>query len=354
MTERSIGTPLPLLDNGGADWAGEVTIFLPPLCRGKGRSMRRGVTVLFSVVLASGVAAALLVVALVAQTRPAEAAFPGINGRIAFSSDRGHISENDIYTMSFTGESVRRLTSDPIGSSSPAFSPNGKKIAYVGSAGRRTNIYVMDADGSNKRLVTDESKIPGDGKSDFDPSFSPSGRKIVFSRGEGYRAYSLYKINVDGSDFAPVYEGQRLSENPAWSPDGTKIALNYGPNGIATVSPDGTGYDRIGSGYDPDWSPDGTRLTFALDEGSGVEAEIYTMKEDGTERTQLTHPDRPFPLNRTSAGGPVFSPGGGKIAFHDGRDGDGEIFIIDADGTNEKKLTQNQAADFVPAWQPVQ
>jgi len=315
--------------------------------------MRKSVAILTLMVLAGGVSATLLV-ALVAQQKPAEAAFPGINGRIAFYSDRGNTAEGDVFTMSFTGENFRRLTSDPIGGSSPAFSPNGKKIAYVGSAGRRTNIYVMDADGSNKRLVTDERKLPSDGKSDFDPSFSPSGRKIVFSRGEGYRAYSLYKINVDGSDFAPVYEGQRVSENPAWSPDGTKIAFNYGPNGIATVSPEGTGYERIGSGYDPDWSPDGTRLTFALDEGSGVEAEIYTMKENGTEVTQLTHPDRPFPLNRTSAGGPVFSPGGGKIAFHDGRDGDGEIFMINADGTDEKKLTQNRAADFGPAWQPVQ
>src|SRR5215217_523580 len=160
--------------------------------------MRRGVAVLFSAVLASGVGAALLL-ALVAHPEPAEAAFPGINGRIAFSSLRAGADKSSIFTMSFTGNSVRRLTSEAVGGGAPAFSPDGKKIAYVVSRSRgRTDIYTMNTDGSAKRLLTDETKIPGDGRSDYDPAFSPNGRKVVFSRGRGYADYSLYKINVDG------------------------------------------------------------------------------------------------------------------------------------------------------------
>ena len=94
--------------------------------------MRRGIALSW-VVLAGEVAAALLV-AFVAQTRPAGAAFPGKNGRIAFVSNRPGSNFYDIYKMSFTGTNVRPLTSDPGEEESPAFSPDGKQTAYEGPA----------------------------------------------------------------------------------------------------------------------------------------------------------------------------------------------------------------------------
>jgi Tol biopolymer transport system component len=304
------------------------------------------------------IAAAMTVACSVAlfavSEEKAQAAFPGKNGRIAFSSDRGAGTERSIYTMDFGGKNVKRLTSDPVEGFSPVWAPGGKRIAYVVSRRiGRTNIYVMDADGSNKRLLTDETKIPGDGLNDYDPAFSPNGRTIVFARGRGYRDFDLYKVNVDGSGLTPVFEDARAADGPAWSPDGTKIAFHYSANRIATVKPNGTGLDTIGRGFNPDWSPDGTQLTFALDEGEAVESEIYKMNADGREVTQLTNPKR-VPDPPIGAGGPVYSPGGGKITFYDGREGDAEIYKMNADGTEEVKLTQNGDSDQGPTWQPVQ
>lgn len=309
--------------------------------------------------LLASVAAALLLagtMALVTTENSARAAFPGINGRIAFASTRGDSLDYNVFTMSFTGDNVRRLTSDPVGGFEPAYSPDGKKIAYVGSPDRQTDIYVMNADGSHKRLLTDEAAIPGDALKDRNPAFSPGGRTIVFARGRGDFDYDLYKINVDGSNLAPVFRSPKRDEQPAWSPDGKRIAFRYG-NRIATVRPDGNALEVFGSGYEPDWSPDGTQLTFAMDPpGSEVLAEVYKMNADGTEVTQLTNPDRSAQTYEVGAGSPVFSPGGGKIAFFDGRDGDLEIFMMNADGTREIQLTHNKYPvwDVEPAWQPVQ
>ncbi len=306
---------------------------------------------LAALLLAAALAVAVLT-ALLWQPQPAEAAFPGINGRIAFSSDRGDSVGYNIFTMSFKGENVRRLTSDPIGGSSPAWSPDGKRIAFVGYRGPRSDIYVMNADGSNKRLLTDEAVIEGYAQYDADPAFSPDGRTIVFSRGPYPTEYNLYKVNVDGSDFGPVFQSERVSSRPSWSPDAERIAFNYGPHSIRTVRPDGGGLTAVGPGREPDWSPGGDQLAFVLDEGVG-ESEIYKMDADGTDVVQLTRPQR-LPERYIGAWSPAFSPGGGKIVFSDGRDGDSEIFMINADGTNEIKLTQNRAHDGTPSWQPVQ
>jgi Tol biopolymer transport system component len=313
---------------------------------------------LAALLLAAALAAAVLT-ALLWQPEPAEAAFPGKNGRIAFVSSRG--GSTNIYTMGFASKNVKPLTSGDLGGSSPAFSPDGKKIAYVGFdyTGKRRDIYVMGADGSNKRLITDERKIPGDALNDFDPAFSPSGRQIVFSRGRGFSEFNndLYKINVDGTNLRPVFETKRTADQPSWSPDGTKIAFHFSGNRIATVSPNGGNFVSLGHGSSPDWSPDGTQLTFQLDEGRGASLEIYKMKEDGSGVTQLTSPDRTqdrYP----GAHSPAFSPGGGKILYGDGRDGDQEIYMMNADGTNDIKLTNNKASgtnaasDTEAVWQP--
>lgn len=314
-------------------------------------------TLYLPLMITTTVAVACAVALLAVSERKAEAAFPGENGRIAFSSDRGAGLEPNIFTMSFEGTNVKRLTSSPVADFSPAFSPDGKKIAFVSDREGPhliTDIYVMNADGSNKRLVTDETKIPGDRMNDFDPAFSPSGRQVVFSRGRGYSEFNndLYKINVDGTNLTPLFETKRTAYQPSWSPDGMKIAFRFSANRIATVSRDGGNFVGLGSGYSPDWSPDGTQLTFVLDEGSGVESEIYKMNKDGSGVTQLTSPDR-APDRYIGAGGPSFSPGGGRIAFYDGRDGDGEIYTMNADGTNEIKLTHNKVGDYDPAWQPL-
>ncbi len=251
--------------------------------------------------------------------------------------------------------------------SDPAWSADGRKIAYSGG-GRRAldsysaDLFVMDADGSDKTRITRESEIPGASTADdSQPSFSPSGRKIVFVRNgplpEGYSSNNdIYKIGTDGNGLTrlvdiPSYE-YRSGGHPAWSPEGTRIAFFSGIEGdysIETVRPDGTGRKPVTTGYAPNWSPDGSRMAFHRSP-DGSESQIHAANADGTAENQLT-------TNEAAAydSEPVYSPGGGKIVFSSDRDGDYDLYIMNADGSGEpRQLTNSPGDDRSPDWQQVQ
>jgi Tol biopolymer transport system component len=211
-------------------------------------------------------------VAVLALSEKAQAAFPGKNGRIAFDAyatpDRGH-SPTQIFTINPDGTGERQLThSSSVGNYSPSYSPDGTKIAWA----RKGDIWVMDADGTDKHRLTSTPAF------DSDPAFSPDGRKLAFARGfssDAHGADIYIKKHKDGR-VRRVTGGSKHHElYPVFSPDGSRIAflrqkfVNFDyiiGEEIATVRPDGTGLKvltplRLTPGR-PDWSPDGRKLVF--------------------------------------------------------------------------------------------
>ena len=173
--------------------------------------------------------------------------------RIAFASDRA--GNREIYVMNADGAEPVRLTNNAARDYSPAYSPNGQRIAFVSERDGNAEIYVMDVDGTNALRLTNDS-LP-----DMDPAFSPDGRQIAFSR----NGVGIYLMNADGSAETRLTNSGSDAQ-PAWSPDGKAIALLRDGTTIWLMNADGSQtrqfLDWNYSRANPDWSPDGRSIAF--------------------------------------------------------------------------------------------
>lgn len=295
---------------------------------------------------------------------PVQAAFPGFNGKIAF--ERG--STPDIWVMDPSGANPQNLTNSPSAiDADPAFSADGTKIVFDTNRNGSREIYVMNADGTGQTRLTTSST----GKGDFNPSFSPDGSKIVFaSLRDGN--LEIYLMNADGTAQSRLTTHPRVDTTPVFSPDGTKITFNSDRDPdpmsvkasdfeIYTMNADGTGLTQItnnsvvpkcgvsGSNcrFDgaqdlkPDYSPDGSQIAFFSDRD--LNPEIYVMNANGTGQTRLTTDAADDLL-------PSFSPDGTKITYTSDRDGDLEVFVMNANGSAQAQVTANTARDARPNW----
>ena len=279
----------------------------------------------------------------------------------------------EVYAMDANGSGPRNLTQNPANDVRPAWSPDGRSIAFVSSRSpssrckpgpgrcwrdydRQSEIYVMNADGSRKRNLT------RDRASDDLPTWSPDGRRIAFLHGRGRGRGQLYVVNADGSglrNLGRIAGPALFASQLVWSPDGRTIYF-----GRYLVSTDGSGARKLP--YIPliaVWSPDGRQIAFvnnvryrapgAWAARSKDDSEIYVMNADGSGTRRLTH-------NVGYDGEPAWSPDGRKIAFQSKRravrgvvgGSNGEIYVMNADGSGKRNLTRNPAQDGSPSWSP--
>ncbi len=208
-----------------------------------------------------------------------------------------------IWVMNADGTNRIQLTVTGVGGKGwPVWSPDGSKIAYLfdGNGFEPPSINVMNADGSNERLLT------------FTDSFkridwSPNGDRIAFSALGGPGCEYIYVINADGTGQPAIVNSKLCGSNvhPKWSPDGSKIAfttygdLNFGSAVICTMNADGSdtacnAEDFTRDNYYPSWSPDGSRLTFSGFSHETGFSQIYVMNADGTNLTQVTQNGRSY------------------------------------------------------------
>jgi Tol biopolymer transport system component len=219
----------------------------------------------------------------------------------------------------------------------PAYSPDGKKIAFSSGRDGISHIFVMNADG------TETTRVTGSQKNDNHPSWSVDGKRIVFSR-EG----ALFVIPATGGAPRRVGHGYGSAMNPAYSPNGKLISYDYRKPGysnreIYVMNADGTGIRPVTRlvyvSALPSWSPDGKSLAFQSNPLG--HNEIYTVALDGSHLRQLT-------TSLTDVIQPAWSPVGPTIAYAQ----DGSIWTTSA-GT-ETQLTSGKNNDSAPAWRPVQ
>jgi Tol biopolymer transport system component len=271
-------------------------------------------------------------------------------GQILFYSDR-----DGIYIVNRSGEGLRHLTDKNVRWA--VWAPDGKQIAYLASASDNCcEIFVMRADGQDKVQLTESH---GDIE---DLSWSPNGKYIAYGRrtndsGPGLYMPDLYVMNADGSD-QQLLAG--FAAIPRWSPDSEHIAFvtveHHQPHRIVLTRRDGSDAkvaypsvsipcegERCPYDDDPVWSPDGKLIAFVSNRDGNDE--IYVMNADGSNQRRLT--DTP-----SSDSEPNWSPDGKYIAFDSNRDGNTEIYVMNADGSNQRRLTNDTIDNFQPDWSP--
>ena len=208
----------------------------------------------------------------------------------------------------------RREGNFPPQHDNPAWSPNGEQIAFAYTPANLFfeyyDLYSLSLESGITRKLTKDNAV------NRFPFWSPDSKRIVFSRGmldsdTSFTSFDLYLINTDNAELTKITHTPLLSEmHPAWSPNGKKIVF---------------------SGFDV----------------SGVEKkenniDIYIMDEDGTNLTKLTHSQ-----NNTQ---PTWSPDGTQIAFISTRNDKFQIFVMNADGSNQHPITDDDYYYASPDW----
>jgi TolB protein len=274
--------------------------------------------------------------------------------KIAFSGGPG-----DLFVLNADGSDLRRLTPDA--GTYPTWSPDGRRIAVTlfgeKNFTQTSHIDVLDSDGTGRhRLVPFQAG---------DPSWSPDGGRVVFARWFTNSGNDLYVVDADGSALRRLTDrthpsfGRDLpasygADFPAWSPDGRRIA--FFRHHIYVINADGTGLRRVttsprdagGRGDFPiAWSPDGQRIAFVRrSEERGTD--IYVVRADGGGLRRLTRSG--------DVDEPAWSPDGRQIAFSRAvAAGDylqADLYVVNADGSGVRRLTRTRDLEAEPNWSP--
>jgi Tol biopolymer transport system component len=272
--------------------------------------------------------------------RNALTACPSGVGELAYNSTEpdslGRLSA-DVFLICTDGSGKRRLTASPGYDGAPQWSPDGRRIAFISdrhSGGRpgapsAANLYIMNADGSDVRRISD--RYVGN----F--SWAPDGHRVAFVSVAGLTPEDsadanrwaakrdIFLINDDGTGLVNLTNSPGAENFPAWSPDGKEIAFAWrGRLGDRTLAaPPRTPAE--------DW------------------ADIYVMNADGGDVRRLT-------VNTVGVSGccedtaPRWSPDSRWIAFISKRDGNSELYKMHRDGSEQTRLTQDSTFDGYPAW----
>jgi len=294
----------------------------------------------------------LVAVTVAAAVPPAT----GPQGRIAFTSRRGD-GFNDIYVVNPAAPTPVRLTDDPADDHSPAWAPDGSRIAFDSDRDGSHGIYVMAADGGSPRPIATFTSDPPP----FRLGWSPDGQRLVFER-PATNSSDLFIVDSRGGvPLMVTIAAPDRKIDPAWSPDATQLAFTLkvaGQDDICVVNTRGGALTNLthnpsADEFLPAWSPDGRRIAYTYRSGAhdAGKSEIYVMNADGSEAINLT--DNPADDNS-----PTWSPDGRWIAFASNRangnsSDNHDIYILDTQNLTRPPIRiTDRSWNAHPAWRP--
>lgn len=275
------------------------------------------------------------------------------NGTQLVLTRGSEIEEMYLYLLDLTTGEERQLTD--ISSGMVSWSPNGSQILFstIGPDTNYPNIHVINADGSSLLNLSQDSDV-----ADFYPVWSPDGMQISFTRDIDGNS-DIYVMNADGTNLRNITQHESHDYDSAWSPDGTQLVFTSIRSDLADifiVDADGSNLRNLTQTEDiyemsPSWSPDGTQIVYEASENGW--SDIILINEDGSNAINLTN------TSDISDGFPSWSPDGMQIVFHSDRDAEQrgfdmgvlELYIMNRDGTNIRRITDNDEDDWEADWQ---
>ena len=289
-----------------------------------------------------------------ASEGPSPTPLGGGSSQIAYASDLTGLPQ--IWLMNADGTGSRQITDMPEGACQPAWSPDGDRLAFISPCAGNQEVYpgagifVMNLD--DTPLISLLS-VPG---GDFDPDWSPDGMRIAFTSLRDYNRAQVYEFNLEDNSMRSLSANTVRDSQPAWSPDGGEIAFvttRRGPYQIWIVGgdePEAVLLSRSGSLKDthPAWSPDGQVIMFTQNELLGGVPRLVAMRVEEGNLIENRVVREVIPMQEAS-----YSPDGAWIAFESWPEGSNhDIFIMTPNGAGRQRLTSDEAFDFDPAWRP--
>jgi TolB protein len=269
---------------------------------------------------------------------------PHLSNVIIFTSEEFGFGE--VMVMRPDGSRRERLTTDQAVYAAPVVSPDGQSIAVASFRGGSWNgIYLLDRFGKGRTTLVSHSTFDGS------PAWSPDGTKLAF-RSElpgPYGSYGrIFIVNRDGTGLRQLTPevtagGYKYDDGPSWSPDGTRLVFTR-TGELSLINADGTGLISTGVlGTYPAWSPDGTQIAYGGVLGNGTDG-IFVM-------------DMSFSSRRLTAAGPQdgtprWSGDGHQLVFQRAGGPVLQIYRVDADGSGETKLSTVTQHESWPSWSP--
>ena len=308
---------------------------------------------------------------------------------IVFVSDRD--GDSEIFVMESNGNNVTQLTENESNDWNPKWSPDGMSISFDSDRDGFLFPYIMNSDGSNQRLISqnlpdeyhlltrwapDGQKIAvwnenifcivtvTDGSLLFktqatseetfrDASWSPTGKQIALTYDNGSKS-TISILSVDEGDIKPIARLDDFVQLILWSPDGNKIAFSASCGmdcaaAVFVINPDGSNLVKLTDNSDPHWirrwTSDSKYILYDFPNSA------FLINIDGSEKIHLVDDPMPSYVRATTwYVKPTLSPDGQQLAFSSGRDGQGEIYIANIDGSGLTNITNHPANDTSPDW----
>lgn len=259
--------------------------------------------------------------------------------RIAYATAQNGSTE--LHLMDYDGHNSVIVTGNRSINLSPRFSPDGKRLAYTSYRDGNPDLYILNLETGRRNKV---SALPG---LNISPAWSPDGRWLAISLSK-YGGTNLYLMEPGERRIRRLTRGLGISVSPSFSPNGRQIVFTSDRGGspqIYVMDVEGANLRRLsfGGNYNasPRWSPRGDKIAYVSSRAGGG-FQIYLMNPDGSGVQQMTT----VGFNED----PAWSPDGRHIVFTSDRAGKKDLYMMHADGSEQKRLTRNGFKNFAPDW----